>query len=203
MDITGFDGQMNGWFDRINPFNSLAKARERSKKAIAEYERKKKNQKQNKKVLTSDQKKKIINKLVNSLSGVDEITGFEDQVGGFASMIKRYKKSIQPGSQIRFVKRTTPNRIKAIELAKRKINSQKIADRKVAEVIQARANQLISKKKPTVKDIFTAKPTPKLVNSLNAVQRSFLRTDLPYQNPSYQFAIEPAVDRGIVNYYGK
>jgi hypothetical protein len=209
MDIIGFDNQMNGWFDKINPFRKAVDKglTDAQKRHVEEFVRKKKSQKAVKKSnfgnLTSDQKKRMITSLVNSMNGVDEITGFEDQVGGFASMIKRYKKSIQPGSQIRLVKRTTPNRIKTIELAKRKINAQKIADRKVAEVIQARANQLISKKKPTVKDIFTAKPTPKLVNSLNAVQRSFLRTDLPYQNPSYQFAIEPAVDRGVVNYYGK
>jgi len=208
MDITGFENQMNGWFDRINPFNSLQKARERTKKAVAEYERKKKNQKQTNHPskftnLTSDQKKRMITSLVNSMNGVDEITGFDNQMGGLKTILKKYKKSIQPGSQIRFIKKSSPQRLKAVELAKRQINAKKIQDRKVAEIIQARAKQLEAKSKPTVKDLFTAKPTPKLVSKLNSVQRSFLRTDLPYQNPSYQFAIEPAVDRGVVNYYGK
>lgn len=209
MDIIGFENQMNGFFDRINPFKKGVDKglTDAQKRHVEEFVRKKKSLKEVKKSnfpnISSDQKKRMIMSLVNSMNGVDEITGFDDQMGGLSTIVKRFKKSVSPASQIRFVKKASPQRLKAVELAKRKINAKKIQDRKVAEIIQARAKQLEIKSKPTVKQLFTAKPTPKLVNKLNSVQRSFLNTDLPYQNPNYQFAIEPAVDRGVSNYYGK
>lgn len=72
--------------------------------------------------------------------------------------------------------------------------------------------------------IFNLPPTPKIVSQLNPIQRSFLKTDLPYrvlssnnygqpsiqkiQNTPLKFSIDidqiqPAVDSGISNYYGK
>ena len=72
--------------------------------------------------------------------------------------------------------------------------------------------------------IFSAPVTPQLVQELNPVQRSFLKTDLPYKvlsknnygqpttkvlkNTPLKFnididQIQPAVDSGIIDYYGK
>lgn len=204
MDIIGFDNQMNGFFDRFSMKSKIRKAQQQQQKMIQQ----KMNQQQTNQPskfpgISSDQKKRMIISLVNSMNGVDEITGFDQQIGSFAKLMNRMKKSVSPASQIRFVKKASPQRLKAVELAKRKINAKKIQDRKVAEIIQARAKQLQSKSKPTVKQLFTAKPTPQLVNKLNSVQRSFLNTDLPYQSTNYNFAIEPPVDRGVSNYYGK
>jgi hypothetical protein len=71
------------------------------------------------------------------------------------------------------------------------------------------------------KTIFNAPITPALVNTLDPVQRSFLRTDLPYNRVPTQKprltrlkntpfvlrsdidAIQPPVDGGTGNYYGK
>lgn len=195
---------MNGFFDRFSMKSKIKKAQQQQQKMIQQ----KMNQQQTNQPskfpgISSDQKKRMIMSLVNSMNGVDEITGFDNQMGGLSTIVKKFKKSVSPASQIRFVKKTSPQRLKAVELAKRKINAKKIQDRKVAEIIQARAKQLESKGKPTVKQLFTAKPTPQLVNKLNSVQRSFLNTDLPYQSTNYNFAIEPPVDRGVSNYYGK
>ena len=72
----------------------------------------------------------------------------------------------------------------------------------------------------TPKQIFNAPVTPQLVNTLNSTQRSFLRADLPYQPvtsktkvvrikntpidlPQNINMIEPPVDGGIADYYGK
>jgi hypothetical protein len=74
------------------------------------------------------------------------------------------------------------------------------------------------------KAIFNLPPTPAVVKNLNPTQRSFLKTDLPYQvisknnfgqpttqiikNTPFKFnisvdQIQPPVDGGISNYYGK
>jgi hypothetical protein len=74
------------------------------------------------------------------------------------------------------------------------------------------------------KAIFNLPPTPVVVRNLNPTQRSFLKTDLPYQvisrnnfgqpttqiikNTPFKFnisvdQIQPPVDGGISNYYGK
>jgi hypothetical protein len=204
MDIIGFEGQMNGFFDRFSMKSKIRKAQEQQKKMIQQkMNQQQSNQPSKLPGISSDQKKRMIMSLVNSMNGVEEITGFDNQVGSFAKLMAKMKKKVTPASQIRFVKKATPQRLKAIELAKRQINAKKIQDRKVAEIIQARAKQLEAKSKPTVKQLFNAKPTPQLVNKLNSAQRSFLKTDLPYQSPNYDFAIEPPVDRGTVNFYGK
>ena len=72
--------------------------------------------------------------------------------------------------------------------------------------------------------IFNLPPTPAIVQNLNPVQRSFLKTDLPYKiisknnfgQPTTKFLkytplkfnididqIQPSVDAGISDYYGK
>jgi hypothetical protein len=72
--------------------------------------------------------------------------------------------------------------------------------------------------------IFNLPPTPAIVKNLDAVQRSYLKTDLPYQvispnnfgQPKTKFLkntplkfnididqIQPPVDAGMSNYYGK
>lgn len=72
----------------------------------------------------------------------------------------------------------------------------------------------------TPNQIFNAPVTPQLVNTLNSTQRSFLRADLPYQPvtpktkivrikntpinlPQNINMIEPPVDGGVADYYGK
>jgi hypothetical protein len=73
-------------------------------------------------------------------------------------------------------------------------------------------------------NIFNLPPTPAIVENLNPIQQSFLKTDLPYQfisknnfgQPRTKFIkntplkfnididqIQPPVDSGISDYYGK
>jgi hypothetical protein len=125
-----------------------------------------------------------------------------------------------PAAQIKFVSRTTPAQIKKKAMVQSAILNKKVQARNLAQVIKAQANRVVAAKKPTAKQLFSAKVTPSLAKSLNDVQRSFLRTDLPYRpvapkpkmaklkNTPFRYPIEidsiqPPVDAGMVNFYGK
>lgn len=152
---------------------------------------------------------------------MNEITGFDDQIGNpFKKVLQRIKRAMTPAQQIQFVSRPTPAQIKRKSMVQKAIMQKKIQARNLAQVIKAQANRVVNTKKPTAKQLFSAKVSPTLVKSLNDVQRSFLRTDLPYQpvapkpkfsrikNTPFRYPIEidsiqPPVDAGMTNFYGK
>ena len=153
---------------------------------------------------------------------MDEITGFDNQVGNpFKRIAQQIKRAMYPAQQIQFVSRPTPAQIKRKSMMQRAMIEKKIKARNLAQVIKAQANRLVSAKKPTAKQLMSAKVTPTLVKSLNDVQKSFLKTDLPYRpvspkpkivkikNSPFRYPIEidsiqPPVDAGVgVNFYGK
>lgn len=152
---------------------------------------------------------------------MDEITGFDSQVGNpFKRIAQQIKRAMYPAQQIKFVSRPTPAQIKRKSMIQKAIMQKKIQARNFAQVIKAQANRVVRTKKPTAKQLFSSKVTPTLVKSLNDVQRSFLRTDLPYRpvapkpkfvrvkNTPFSYPIEidsiqPSVDAGVSNYYGK
>lgn len=153
---------------------------------------------------------------------MDEITGFNEQIGNpFKKVMQRVKRAMNPAQQIKFVSRMTPAQIKRKSMVQKAILQKKIKDRNLAQVIKAQANRLVSAKKPTAKQLMSAKVTPTLVKSLNDVQKSFLKTDLPYRpvspkpkivkikNSPFRYPIEidsiqPPVDAGVgISFYGK
>jgi len=87
MDITGFNDQMNGWFDKFNPLAKKIKQAQQKQKQMIQQKMNQKPTNQPSKFsnISSDQKKRMIVSLVNSMNGVDEITGFDDQVGAVSS----------------------------------------------------------------------------------------------------------------------
>ena len=125
-----------------------------------------------------------------------------------------------PAQQIKFVSRPTSAQIKKKSMVQKAVMQKKIQARNLAQVIKAQANRVVQAKKPTAKQLFSAKVTPTLAKSLNDVQRSFLKTDLPYRpvapkpkfvrmkNTPFKYpididSIQPSVDAGVSNYYGK
>lgn len=152
---------------------------------------------------------------------MDEITGFNEQIGSpLRNIFKTIKRAMTPAEQIRFLNRPNPAQIKRKSMIQKAIMQKKIQARNLAQVIKAQANRQCMSKKPSVNKIFSSKISPTLVKSLNEVQRSYLRTDLPYQKPSpapryakikntpFSLPIEidsiqPPVDAGMINYYGK
>jgi hypothetical protein len=150
-----------------------------------------------------------------------DIIGFDEQIGNpFKKAFQRIKRATTPAQQIKFVSRVTPAQIRKKSMVQRAIIDNKIKARNLAQVIKAQANRMVNKQKPTVKKLVNAKVTPTLVRKLNTVQRSFLKTDLPYRpvspkpkftkikNTPFRYPIEidsiqPPVDAGVRNYYGK
>jgi hypothetical protein len=150
-----------------------------------------------------------------------DIIGFNEQIGNpFVKIAQRLKKAVTPAQQIKFVSRPTTAQLKKKSMIQRAIIDNKIKQRNLAQVIKAQANRIVTAKKPTSNELISAKVTPTLVKSLNTVQRSFLKTDLPYRpvapkpkfskikNTPFSYPIEidsiqPPVDAGVSNYYGK
>jgi len=150
-----------------------------------------------------------------------DIIGFNEQIGNpFRKIAQKVKRAMTPAAQIKFVSKTTPAQIKKKAMVQSAILNKKVQARNLAQVIKAQANRVVAAKKPTAKQLFSAKVTPTLAKSLTSVQRSFLKTDLPYRpmSPKPKFSrikntpfrypididsIQPGVDAGMINFYGK
>jgi hypothetical protein len=106
------------------------------------------------------------------------------------------------------IKQGVPQAI-AVQKANATYNDAKSAVAVQAQALPVNANvqSTLATMTPiqTANTLFNQPVTPQLVNKLDSIQKSYLRTDLPYQKVPVNSVtmIEPSVDAGTQDYYGK